>query len=72
MDAGEAIVEAIEVNFVYKVEGTDDDWEEVNVVPFVNEIILNSFQPVCVVKKMNQAHPTLLILEYLRLYSDLF
>jgi len=31
---GEAIVEPIEVNFVYKKEDTEDDWEEVHVVPY--------------------------------------
>jgi hypothetical protein len=33
---GEAIVEPIEVNFVYKVEGSEDDWEEVNVVAYAD------------------------------------
>jgi len=33
---GEAIVEPITVNFVYKVDGTEDDWEEVHVVEYAN------------------------------------
>ena len=33
---GEAIVEPITVNFVYKTEGTEDDWDEVRVVEYAS------------------------------------
>lgn len=34
--SGVAIVEPIEVKFVYKVEGSEDDWEEVHVEEYAS------------------------------------